>query len=244
MSQLTGRRCLVTGAASGIGRAIAQGFARAGAVVAGVDRDANGLTGLAVQPIVEDLAADGGPLRALAAAEAAIGQIDILVNAAGISRIRRADRFDADEAQQILAVNLLAPMALCAGVLPAMRAARDGAIVNLVSELALVAQPGYTAYCASKGGLLAYTRALALECAPLGIRVNGICPGPIDTPMLQREFATASDPAAERAAAVATIPLGRLGRPEEIAEIALFLATAPALVQGAFLVADGGKTLQ
>ena len=183
-------------------------------------------------------------MRALVAAEASIGAVDILINAAGISRIRPAHRYDAAEAQQILAINLLAPMALCAGVLSGMRAAHQGCIVNLVSELALVAQPGFSAYCASKGGLLAYTRALALECAPLGIRVNGICPGPIDTPMLQREFATAADPDADRAAAVATVPLGRLGRPEEIADIAVFLATAPALVQGAIIVADGGKTLQ
>lgn len=244
MSALTGRRCLVTGAASGIGRAIARAFAEAGAMVAGVDRDAAGLTGLPVQPVVEDLAADGGAPRALAAAEAAIGRIEVLVNAAGISRIRPAERYDSEEAMRILAVNLLAPMALCAGVLPGMRAARGGSIVNIISELALVAQPGFSAYCASKGGLLAYTRALALECAPLGIRVNSICPGPIDTPMLQREFANAADPDAERAAAVATVPLGRLGRPEEIAEIAVFLATAPALVQGSIIVADGGKTLQ
>jgi NAD(P)-dependent dehydrogenase (short-subunit alcohol dehydrogenase family) len=244
MSALSGRRCLVTGAASGIGRAIARAFADSGAVIAGVDCDAAGMTGLPVQPVVEDLATDGGAIRALAAAEAAIGSIEVLVNAAGISRIRPAERFDPEEAGRILAVNLLAPMALCAGVLPGMRAARGGCIVNIISELALVAQPGFSAYCASKGGLLAYARALALECAPLGIRVNSVCPGPIDTPMLQREFTHATDPVAERAAAVATVPIGRLGRPEEIAEIAVFLATAPALMQGAVLIADGGKTLQ
>lgn len=241
--ELSGRRCLVTGAASGIGRAIALRFAAAGAMVAGVDRDADGLSGMPLLPVVEDLAADAGAERACICARTALGTIDILVNAAGISRIRAADAFDDAETSAIMAINLIAPMRLCAAVLPGMRNAGGGAIVNLVSELALVAQPGFTAYCASKGGLLAYTRALALECAPVGIRVNALCPGPIDTPMLQAEFAACADPELERVSTVAGIPIGRLGRVEEVAEAALFLATAPPLIQGAALVADGGKTL-
>jgi NAD(P)-dependent dehydrogenase (short-subunit alcohol dehydrogenase family) len=244
MSGLDGRRCLVTGAASGLGRAIAAAYAAAGAQVVAVDRDTHGLVGLPAAMVVEDLAQPGGPARALAAAESMIGPIELLVNAAGISRIIPAANYDPATVGSILAVNLQAPMALCAGVLPGMRAAGGGVIINIVSELALVAQPGYTAYCASKGGLLAYTRALALECAAQGIRINAICPGPIDTPMLQGEFAVADDPAAERQAAIATMPIGRLGRANEIAELAVFLANAPALVQGAVLLADGGKTLQ
>lgn len=243
MNPLEGRRCLVSGAASGIGRAVALRLAAAGAVVAGVDRDAAGLVGLPLQPVVEDLGTAAGPERAFAAAESAIGPIDALVNAAGISRIRPADRYDAEETAAILAINLVAPMRLCSMAVARMRPLGRGAIVNIASELALVAQPGYTAYCASKGGILAYTRALALECAPLGIRVNAVCPGPIDTPMLQREFAHGSDAGAERDAAIRTMPIGRLGRPEEVAEAVAFLLAAPALVQGAALVVDGGKTL-
>lgn len=243
MSRLDGRRCLVTGAASGIGRAIAIAFAGQGAHVAAVDRDARGLHGLPVRPVITDLAAQGGVDDALHAAQSAIGSIEILVNAAGVSRILAAERTGRRDAEAILAINLLAPMGLCAGVIPAMRAARSGRIINIVSELALVAQPGFSAYCASKGGLLAYTRALALECAPMGISVNSICPGPVDTPMLRREFSIAADPDAERDAAIATIPIRRLGDPAEIAEVAVFLATAPALVHGSAIVVDGGKTL-
>jgi 3-oxoacyl-[acyl-carrier protein] reductase len=166
------------------------------------------------------------------------------VNAAGISAIAPAAVTSRAGIEELLGVNLIAPMMLCAAVLPEMRAAGRGCIINIVSELALVAQPGFTAYCASKGGLLAYTRALALECAHDGIQVNAICPGPVDTPMLRREFASTEDPEAECEAAVSTMPIGRLGEASEIAHIALFLANAPGIMQGAVIVADGGKTLQ
>ncbi|MEM9484669.1 MAG: SDR family oxidoreductase, partial [Cyanobacteria bacterium P01_F01_bin.116] len=110
--------------------------------------------------------------------------------------------------------------------------------------LGLVGQPLYGAYCATKGGVLALTRALATEWSAQNIRVNAICPGPIDTPMIHSEFSLGSDPAAEETAAVATIPAGRLGKPEDIARVALFLATSDAdFVHGAAIVADGGKTI-
>ncbi len=149
-----------------------------------------------------------------------------------------------DDLTDQIAVNLLAPMRLCQGVLPSMCERRAGRIIVIVSELAEVAQSQYVGYCATKGGLRAFVRALALEYATSGVRINGISPGPIDTPMLAAEFASLPDPAAEQAAAVASVPIGRLGRPQEIAAVAAFLAgPAPALLHGQVIVVDGGKTL-
>ncbi|MBC7969170.1 MAG: SDR family oxidoreductase, partial [Verrucomicrobia bacterium] len=119
-----------------------------------------------------------------------------------------------------------------------------GVVINTASELAIVAQPLYTAYCATKGAVLSLTRALALEYAKDNIRINALCPGPIATPMLQGEFDQADDPAQAEAEGIATMPIGRLGTPAEIAQVALFLASdAPALMHGAALVVDGGKTI-
>jgi NAD(P)-dependent dehydrogenase (short-subunit alcohol dehydrogenase family) len=119
-----------------------------------------------------------------------------------------------------------------------------GVIINTASELAIVAQPFYAAYCASKGAVLSFTRALALEYAQANIRINALCPGPIDTPMLQQEFNVDSDPVEARNQGIATMPIGRLGTPEEIAQVALFLAAdAPALMHGASIVVDGAKTI-
>jgi NAD(P)-dependent dehydrogenase (short-subunit alcohol dehydrogenase family) len=121
---------------------------------------------------------------------------------------------------------------------------RGGVIINTASELAVVAQPLYTAYCASKGAVLSFTRALALEYAQSNIRINALCPGPIDTPMLQQEFDLDADPLTAKAQGIASMPIGRLGTPEEIAQVALFLATdAPALMHGASLIVDGAKTI-
>jgi NAD(P)-dependent dehydrogenase (short-subunit alcohol dehydrogenase family) len=133
---------------------------------------------------------------------------------------------------------------LCQGVLPVMQQQGGGVIINTASELAIVAQPLYAAYCATKGAVLSLTRALALEYAQANIRINALCPGPIDTPMLQQEFDLADNPDQAKAEGTATMPIGRLGRPEEIAQVALFLASeAPGLMQGAALVVDGGKTI-
>lgn len=120
----------------------------------------------------------------------------------------------------------------------------NGAIINTASELAIVAQPLYDAYCATKAGVLALTRVLALEWAAKGIRINAVCPGPIATPMLQAEFDFADNPIDQEKLAIKSIPAGRLGTPEDIAKVALFLASIDAqFVHGAAIVADGGKTI-
>ncbi|NJR65164.1 MAG: SDR family oxidoreductase [Leptolyngbyaceae cyanobacterium CRU_2_3] len=127
-------------------------------------------------------------------------------------------------------MNFLSVFYLCQQVIPKMH--QGGVIINTASELAIVAQPLYTAYCASKGAVLSFTRSLALEYAQSNIRINALCPGPIDTPMLQQEFNLDSDPIKAQEQGIATMPIGRLGKPEEIAQVALFLASeAPALMQ-------------
>jgi NAD(P)-dependent dehydrogenase (short-subunit alcohol dehydrogenase family) len=144
----------------------------------------------------------------------------------------------------ILGVNLKGVFFGCKHAIPWMVKQSGGVIVNTASELAIVAQPLYGAYCASKGGVLALTRALSLEWVSQGIRINAICPGPIKTPMLQAEFDLGADPKAEEVSAIRSIPAGRLGTAEEVARVALFLASEDAeFVHGAAITVDGGKTI-
>jgi NAD(P)-dependent dehydrogenase (short-subunit alcohol dehydrogenase family) len=237
-----GLRCVVTGAASGIGAAIAARLQQEGKRVVGIDRQP--IANSHVAPITADLRQADAISAAIVAARQQLSGIDVLVCAAGISRITPFTATSREDIADQLAINLVAPMLLSQAVLPDMVARGSGCIVYIVSELAEVSQPGYAAYCASKGGLKSFMRALALEYAPQGIRINAVSPGPIDTPMLQREFSLAPDPDAEQTAAVASMPIGRLGRSDEIAEVVSWLvSSAPTLLQGATLLADGGKTL-
>jgi NAD(P)-dependent dehydrogenase (short-subunit alcohol dehydrogenase family) len=259
---LAGRLAVVTGAAGGIGRAIVQHLLAAGATVHGVDRDAAALQGLASE-IESTRAAPGAvhgaahliphvvDLANRAAADAMLsrllgntaGRCDILVNNAGVSRFGSfADSHD-EVVDLLLAVNFTAAFRLTRALLPALQASGRGAVINIASELALVGQPGYVAYSATKGALLAWSRGLAVELAAHAIRVNAVCPGPVDTALLAAEFAGSAQPIAARQAEVATIPLGRLGEPADVAAVVAFLASDSAsFVTGAAWSVDGGKT--
>ncbi len=253
MGRLDGKVVLITGVGSGIGRAAAQLFAEQGASVFGVDRNASACEALALDLAqkqlrfecwVADLARQPACAEAVARCSEAYGRVDVLYNNAGISVIEPFEQVSQSTLEHILAVNFMSVFYLCQQVIPGMKQQGGGTIINTASELAIVAQPLYAAYCASKGAVLAFTRALALEYAQDQIRINALCPGPIDTPMLQQEFAEAADPVTAQQQGVATMPIGRLGRPEEIAQVALFLASdAPSLMQGAALVVDGAKTI-
>ncbi len=143
----------------------------------------------------------------------------------------------------LLAVNFTAAFRVTRALLPALRGSGRASVINIASELALIGQPGYTAYAASKGAILAFSRTLAVELAAEGIRVNAVCPGPVDTPMLAGEFRLAQDPLAARAGEIASVPLGRLGVPGDIASVVGFLASdAAGFVTGAAWPVDGGKT--
>jgi NAD(P)-dependent dehydrogenase (short-subunit alcohol dehydrogenase family) len=248
---LAGLRAVVTGAAGGIGGAISRQLIAQGATVYGLDRDTEGLArlvqelgGAAFVPLAADLAdrarVDGILVELLDKLER---RCDVLVNNAGVACLKSLEQTDDRLLDWLFAVNFTAAFRITRTLLPALRASGRGAVINIASELALVGQPDYSAYCATKGAVLAWSRALAIELAADGIRVNAVCPGPIDTAMLQGEFATHGNPQSARMAEIASIPLARLGAPTDIAAVVGFLASdAAAFVTGAVWPVDGGKT--
>ena len=250
MKRFLGAVGLVTGAAGGIGRAICELLAREGAAVAAVDiADSSGTLSL-----VERAGGDGLGLRVDVAREADVadgvarvlerfGRIDLLFNNAGVELSRTLHETTEAEWDRILDVNLKAMYLVSRQVLPVMMRQGRGAVVNTSSISGLLGWPASAAYCASKAGVIGLTRQMAVDYAPHGIRVNCICPGTTLTPMIERLFAEDSDPAAFRASIEARHPLGRLAQPAEIAEAALFLASAEAsFITGAALPVDGGYT--
>lgn len=243
---LSGRRALVTGAASGIGRAIALAFAGAGATVA-VNHCGQAQAAAAVVAACGSAAAafdaDVGKADAVARLfdelEAALGGIDILVNNAAIVQVKPFLELTDDDWDRVLETNLKSVFLCCRAALPGMLARGNGCIINIASELAYLGRAQYAAYTAAKGGVITLTRSLAREFAPT-VRVNGIAPGPTDTPMLRSELAITGALDAETA-----IPAGRLGRPEEIAATALFLASAHSgFYHGEMLSPNGGALMR
>lgn len=241
-----GKTALVTGAASGIGRATALALAREGASVLVADRD-----GVGAEAVAKTIAEQGGAARAFAvdiaqpaavvamieAAVAAFGRLDCAVNAAGILATPGMLHELAFEAwQQTLAINLTGTFLCLQQELRVMRAQRSGSIVNVASGGGVLGTPALGHYCASKHGVLGLTKTAALENAKSGVRINAICPGSTDTPML-RGFMQGSD--AARKMILASTPPGRLGTPEESAEAALWLCSERAsYVSGESLFVD------
>jgi 3-oxoacyl-[acyl-carrier protein] reductase len=241
----------VTGAAAGIGAATARRLAREGAVVACLDRDAAGAAG-----IVRDLAAGGATAfavvadvasaedvrRAIGEAVSALGGLDALVNAAGVAPApAKLASTPAEEIDRVFAVNLRGVAHVCAAAAPAF-GPRGGAIVNVASIAALRPRAGMGWYAASKAALLSLTQTLALELAPQRIRVNAVAPAASPTAMLERLLGGATE--AKLDALRATIPLGRLATPDDVASAIVFLASAEAdFITGVVLPVDGGRAL-
>lgn len=232
--ELQGQVALVTGAASGIGAAIAARLRAAGARVAGLDL---GVADGVDLPLVADLRSD----TALAAAMEQLGGVDILVHAAAASVPGGVLDTDPGAYADLYDVNVIGAVRLMRHLVPAMREKGRGSILLLSSINASFATPSLAAYAASKAALESLTRTAALEFAPWGVRVNAIAPASVDTPLLRGSFESQSDPAAARAANILRHPLGRLGLPEEVAELALFLSSdRAAWITGAVHPIDGG----
>lgn len=245
--RLAGRKVLVTGAASGIGRAIARLFAAEGAQVALLDRDADKLAAASAEAggtsVICDLMDSAAIAPAVDQAAAAMDGIDGVVNSAGVDLLRPLEAMTLEDWTRVLHVNLTAPMLVCRAALPAMRARGGGTMLAIASGAALRPLPQRTAYCAAKAGLVMFCKSLSIELAADNIRVNAICPGIIDTPMWRASWEGAADPEAERAMILDRYVIKRVGQPDEIARAALFLTSADSsYVTGSALAIDGGRT--
>jgi NAD(P)-dependent dehydrogenase (short-subunit alcohol dehydrogenase family) len=243
------RTALVTGATSGIGRAAAIALADAGWWVAAHGRDAErggaiaealGGRGAFLAADLRDRAACAGLVDEVLARR---GRLDLLVNNAAIYARAPVSELGDDELAEILETNLHAAVRLAGAAVRAMRAAGGGVVVNVSSEAGLVAIPGQVAYNVSKAGLNMLTRSIAVDHAGDGIRAVSVCPGTTRTPLVEAAIAADDDPAAYEVRLAASRPLGRLGRPEEIAAAIVFAASEDAgFMTGTELVMDGGYT--
>ena len=262
---LAGKVAVVTGGRGGIGTAVCARFAAEGAAVyatglsgraagggAGADAGAGGGVGAQAAPgaIVfhrHDVASEESTALLMARVEREQGRLDVLVNAAGIEIEKTAEQTSLEEWNRIFAVNVTGTFLTSKHALPLMRRAGGGSIINFGSYDGFIADPGLAAYCATKGAVHALTRAMACDHGPDNIRVNAICPGYVDTPMLKSFFDAKGDAEAEsmREEARRVHPLGRWGTPEDMANLVNWLAGDEArYATGQLWVLDGGISAQ
>lgn len=237
--RLKGRKALVTGAAGGIGRAIVARLRADGATVCGTDRTASGMD--ADHALVADLL-DGAACDALPGRAAqAMGGLDIVVNNAGIITRGKLPEASVEDYHRTMAINVEAPLRICRAALPLL--SRGAAIVNTASCWGVHPGPAHPIYVASKAAIAALTQCLGMDHAPDGIRVNAVCPNEVNTPMLRTGFATRGlDPDTAIAELNASVPLGRIAEPEDIADVVAFLASDDArYVCGALIEVNGAK---
>ncbi len=252
MQRLSGKVALITGGGTGIGRACALLFAREGAAVAiagrrkgpleAAARDIDAAGGRALA-ITCDVVNGKSVESALASTVKEFGGLHIVVNNAGAVVVAAADETSDEDWDNVVASNLTGTFKVSRAALPYLRAAGGGTIVNIGSILGIVARKQRAAYCAAKAGVTGLTKAMALDHAHEKIRINCVCPSLIETELGLKSIREAPDPEAERKRRTEGIPLGRLGLPEDVAQLALYLASEEsAWVTGAAIPLDGGLT--
>lgn len=252
MTRLSGKVALITGGGTGIGRAIAMAFAREGANVAVTGRRLEKL-----QEVTGEIEEKGGKAIALECdvtrpqdAERAVqetakkfGKLNVLVNNAGTLSVSTVDKISEEDWDRVMTVNMKGPFLMSRAALKEFRKSGGGAIVNIGSVLGLVAMQNRAAYCASKGGVTMLTKAMALDHAHENVRVNCICPSIVETDLVKGLFNDSAEGRALRKAREGTIPLGRFGKPMDVAELAVFLVSEESSwITGTAIPLDGGLT--
>jgi NAD(P)-dependent dehydrogenase (short-subunit alcohol dehydrogenase family) len=236
--RLDGKVCVITGAAGGIGAASASVFGREGARVVGVDVRAHDVGEL---PLSVDVTDEHAVATMYGEVRERFGQIDVLFNNAGISPVEDASVLDTslETWEQVQSVNLRSVFLCCKHGIPHLIDAGGGSVINTASFVSVLgAATSQISYTASKGGVLALSRELGVELARRGVRVNALCPGPVDTPLLRELYASDPEQAARR---LVHVPMGRFARAEEIANAALFLASdESSYVNASTFLVDGG----
>jgi NAD(P)-dependent dehydrogenase (short-subunit alcohol dehydrogenase family) len=253
MFDLSGKTALVTGAASGIGASIAETFAGAGATVFVSDVDESGARAMAdriarrfpqgghTEPLTLDVRDEAACRRAADGIEESASRLDILVNNAGVGHVGTLLQTEGADLDRLYAVNVRGVFNVTKAFLPGMVARRSGVVINMASIGGLVGIRDRVAYCVSKSAVVALTRCLALDHALDGVRVNCICPGRVETPFVAARLREYPDPDRAYREMSLSQPLGRMGRPDEIAAAALYLASDEAsFVTGAAFAIDGG----
>ena len=249
--RLKDKVAIITGAASGIGLAAARRFVAEGAKVVVADvQDASREVGEMTKQggealfVQADVSSEPQVDRLIERTVAAYGRLDVLVNCAGVELSKKITDTSEAEWDRLMSVNLKGVFLCSKAAIPVMQR-NGGVIVNVASELGLVGGSEIAAYCASKGGVVQLTKAMAIDHAADGIRVNCVCPGPVSTPLLEAIMGASSDPEGERRRIAEKTLLKRLGRPEEIANVILFLASEESsYLTGSVVAADGGWTAQ
>ncbi len=252
VTRLSSKVALITGGGTGIGRAIALAFAREGASVAVAGRRLEKLrevinevhkqngAGLAMEC---DVTRARDVERAVKGTVERFGRVNVLVNNAGTLHVSTVEGISEEEWDRVMTVNVKGPFLMSRAVLPEFRKCGGGVIVNIGSVLGLVAVKDRAAYCASKGGVTMLTKAMALDHAHENIRVNCICPSIVETELVKGVFDQSERGQALRKARVATVPLGRIGQPADVAETAVFLASEESSwLTGTAIPLDGGVT--